>query len=129
MVLDLRSIGTDLPSRLILGWDVSACRLQVEIDTLTCCNVYLKEHFVGISGALLPVPLVLGRPFLDGSLLHILPRRVFGPFAGRTSSLPVPPDPSLVGFTFAAQAVPVFFTTNGLRTDYGITQGVEVRFL
>ena len=77
----------------------------------------------------MPNPTRLGPPFLPDSLLLIKPFRVFGPIQGSTSSIAVPPSPSLIGKTFALQAVPVFFTTIGLGKDFGITQAVEVTFL
>ena len=108
---------------------IQAERILQRIETLTCCNVFLTQHFLGVSDSLLPGPVKLGRPFLTGSELWIRPRRVFGPFVGSASTVAVPPDPALPGFTFAVQAVPVFFTTIGLATDYATTQAVEVTFL
>jgi len=120
--------GVYTPSRLILSWDASTCSLQVDIDTLTCCNVYLTQHFVLFGDGLLASPVTPGRPFLAGSELRVRRRFASGPLPGQSSSFAVPPDPTLVGPTFAIQAAPWFFTTvNGSR-EFGLTQAVLFAF-
>lgn len=120
--------GVYSPSQLILSWDAATCSLQVDIDTLTCCNVYLTQHFVLFGDGLLSAPVALGRPFLTGSELRVQKRHLSGALPGRSSSFAVPPDPTLVGQTFAVQAAPFFFTTvNGSR-DFGMTQAVVFTF-
>ena len=121
--------GVYSPSELVVSWNASTCSVDLQIQTVTCCNVYLTRHFVGVGKGLLPNPSELGAPFLPGSFLRIKPFHVFGPLPGSTSSIPVPASPGLVGATFAMQAVPVFFTTIGQYKDFATTQAVEVTFL
>ena len=116
------------PSVLNLGFDSATCELLVFIDAPSCCNTFLASHFVGIGSLLLPAPVPLRGPFLPGSELLILPNFIFGPSAGATSTIPVPPSPTLIGQTFVGQAVPVFFTTIGFSTDLAVTQAVQFTF-
>lgn len=120
--------GFLLPSHLNLSWDSSTCSLQVQVDAASCCNTYAIQHFVLFGDGLLPAPIPLNGAFLTGSDLLVRPQYLFGPFSGLSSTHPVPPDPALVGLTFAAQAAPVYFTTIGFTRDLAVTQAVVFTF-
>ena len=92
--------GVYEPSTLSLAWNAVSCSLDVEIQSFTCCNVYLTQHFLGIAPDFLPTPMPLRGKFLPGSSLYINPMQFLGPFVGLTSSIAVPPDPALVGNFF-----------------------------
>ena len=115
------------PSRLILTWDAANCRLGVEVSAFSCCNTYASQHFIVFGDQLLATPVALGRPFFAGSQLYVRRAQIYGPLPLITT-FDVPPDPSLVGQTFVAQAAPVYFTTIGFRTSYAMTQGVVFTF-
>ncbi len=121
--------GGQGPSTLVMTIDPSSCVVLVTIDAVQCCNTILVRHFLGLADSLLETPLPLGDRFLPGSMLWIWPQFVVGPLPGSTSEHAVPPDPALVGRHFAAQAVPVFFTTVNGGLDLGTTQGVRAQFL
>ena len=98
--------GWILPTVLELELDPATCGLEVTIQAFSCCNTYFTRHFVAIGASLLPQPIPLRGKFMSGSLLYVSPDLVRGPFPGGTSRIQIPPDPSFLGRTFAAQAAP-----------------------
>ncbi len=116
-----------------LGWDASSCSLTMKVEQDPCCfigNYYLTGAFLMYGDAIFFQPVVLPPPFY-GHPLYILPIDVLGPLPAGTTSIPVPPDPALVGRTFQFQAIAQFLFTLGgpMGTiDYVLTHGITGTF-
>lgn len=113
------------------GFDAANCAIDIKIETPSCCNTYFTSFYLMVGSAPLPpgaFPLP-SPPFWDGSDLLIIPDDVVGPFSGNTASVMIPPNPQLPGMTFYLQDLGVYFTTIGLSTNYGVSQGTAITFL
>jgi len=117
------------PSGLYYGADTATCTLQWKLDAPTCCNVLVAQHWIAIGSVADPIGIPLGSPFYPGSAWHVgAPLFALGPFAGTTGQVPLPPDPALIGLSLPTQAVLDFLTTIGLTHDFGMSQGVLIKF-
>jgi hypothetical protein len=117
------------PSGLYYGFDPSICSLVWKLDAPTCCNVFVAQHWIVIGNAVDPVGLPLGGPFYPGSVWHVgAPLFALGPIPSTTGQVQLPPDPALIGLSLPTQAVLDFFTTIGMTHDFGMSQGVELKF-
>lgn len=112
------------------AWDSQQGALVVQVNSAGCCNTFFTGFYLLYGQSLLPFPLALASPpFWADSNLYIFPDDAIGFLPGNMASIPVPPDPALVGQTFFLQALGTWFTTINFSTDYGVSQATKLTFL
>lgn len=117
------------PPKLTISFTPGDCTLDFDIDAPTCCNTFVTSHWLLI-GSRLPSPVGLNSPpFLTGCQLWVSPFLIIGPLPGTSTSILLPPILPITPITVDIQAVPVYFTTIGFTTDFGITQGVDLTLI
>jgi hypothetical protein len=117
------------PPVLTIDFTEGDCTLDFAIDAPTCCNTFVTGHWL-LVGTGLPTPAGLNSPpFLPGCQLWVDPFLVIGPLPLTSTSIVLPPILPITPITVQIQAVPVFFTTIGMSTDLGTTQGVDLTLI
>jgi hypothetical protein len=111
-----------------LTLDPAGCTLETKFvpdPNRIIGNYYLTGNFLIYGDFPLTPGLPLGEPFFGFELL-VLPLDVLGPFPGNAASLPVPPDPLLLGRTFYFQDIARYMYTLSLPPgiDYILTYGI-----
>jgi hypothetical protein len=118
------------PMAASYGWDQISGSLIVKVTSFSCCNTFFQGFYLMYGQNPAPPPIALPTPpFWDGSFLFIIPDVAVGLYSGNSASIPVPPDPLLVGQTFELQALGQWFTTINFSTDYGVSQATSLTFL
>jgi hypothetical protein len=117
------------PMTATYSWDDPSNSLIVKTQAFSCCNTYYQGFYLLYGHQALPSPFpLMTPPFWDGSNLYILPDDAIGFFTGSVATIPIPPDPLLVGVEFHLQCLGQWFTTIGFSTDYGMSQATKLMF-
>lgn len=120
-------IGTGFLAAPFLKVDLDAanCSLPMSTTAPACCNTFFTEQFLAVGVGTFPSGLPLPEPlFMPGSLLYVDPFDILGPHPPGDFIVPLPPVPGLIGVPIHVQAIPVFFTTIGFTTEFGVSQAV-----
>ncbi|HKE02090.1 MAG TPA: hypothetical protein VKE69_13825 [Planctomycetota bacterium] len=125
------------PTSLAVGFDAASGSLQIAVDGPEDGSGSIWQHALlyGISPDIemaLPSP-----PWTTDAVLYFVPMDALGPFDGKESSIPIPPNPALVGVTLQLQALPIYamIVVDSATIDppllpsLGMTQEVRVTFL
>jgi hypothetical protein len=114
------------------GFDALNSNLEVKVTANPgCCNTFFQGIYLMYGqNPLPPSPLTLPNPpFFLGCNLYIIPDVADGMHPGMKATIPVPPNPILIGQTFDVQVLGQWFTTIGFTLDFGVSQATSIMFV